>query len=54
MKTLMRLLKEESGQGLVEYVLIIALIAVVCIVILQNLGSNTADKLNDVDQAMSQ
>ena len=54
MKTLMRLWKEESGQGLVEYVLIIALIAVVCIVILQNLGSSTSDKLSDVDQAMSQ
>jgi len=53
MKTLLRLLKDESGQGLVEYVLIIALIAVVCIVILQNLGSSTSDKLTDVDTALS-
>ena len=53
MKTLMRLIRDESGQGLVEYVLIIALIAVVCIVILRNLGQTTSSKLDEVETGIS-
>ena len=42
----MEFLRDDSGQGLVEYALIIALIAVVCIATLNALGThvdNTAD-----------
>ena len=53
MKTLMRLMKEESGQGLVEYVLIIALIAAVCVVILQSIGTKANTKLTDVDGSLN-
>jgi pilus assembly protein Flp/PilA len=45
---LKRLFTEEEGQGLVEYALIIALIAVVAIVAIRLLGTTTSDKLNEV------
>ena len=38
MKKLIKLLKDENGQGLVEYSIIIALIAVVCIVTVTLIG----------------
>ena len=44
---------EESGQGLVEYGLIIALIAVVCIAVLTNLGTGIKDKLDKVQQEIA-
>ncbi|HOA20788.1 MAG: Flp family type IVb pilin [Sedimentibacter sp.] len=44
---------EESGQGMVEYGLILALIAVVVIVALQTLGSATGEKLEEVGAAIS-
>ena len=37
---LRRFFKDESGQGMVEYALIIALIAIVVIVVLSALGGN--------------
>lgn len=40
LELLTRLLKEEDGQGMVEYGLIIALIAVVVIGILTTMGGN--------------
>jgi len=39
---------EESGQGLAEYALILALIAIVAIVALLFLGSQISDKLSIV------
>ena len=42
-------LREEEGQGLVEYGLIIALIAVVCIVALTALGTGISGKLGSVN-----
>lgn len=38
-----RLVKEEEGQGMVEYGLIIALIAIVLIVVLGNLAGDGED-----------
>lgn len=49
MKKLLRKLKNEKGQGMVEYGLIIALIAVVVTVALTNMGTNAQtifDKIN--------
>ena len=52
-KLLVWLRKEESGQGMVEYGLILALIAVVVIVALRTLGTATHDKLEEVGGAIS-
>lgn len=43
---------EEAGQGLAEYALILALIAVVAIVALIFLGSQISDKLSIVGNAI--
>ncbi len=43
---------EEAGQGLAEYALILALIAVVAIVALLFLGSQISDKLSIVGNAI--
>jgi len=44
--------ESEEGQGLAEYGLILALIAVVCIAALTLLGTNVSDKLNAVASAI--
>jgi pilus assembly protein Flp/PilA len=46
------LLRDEDGQGLVEYALIIALVAIVAIVGLQLLGSKTTNTLSNAGNAM--
>jgi pilus assembly protein Flp/PilA len=43
---------EEEGQGLAEYALILALIAIVAIVALLFLGSQISDKLSVIGNAM--
>ncbi len=40
--------EEESGQGMVEYGLILALIAVVVIVALTTIGTNIKDKFEEI------
>lgn len=42
MNRLMKMFRDQSGQGMVEYGLIIALIAVVVIVVLTTLGGEIA------------
>lgn len=49
---LKRLVKEEKGQGMAEYGLILALIAVVSIVALGILGPKIAAKFTEVSDAM--
>jgi pilus assembly protein Flp/PilA len=48
MVMLKRLFYEESGQGMVEYGLIIALIAIALIIALTNLGGALKGKFNEV------
>jgi pilus assembly protein Flp/PilA len=53
----LRLLKggtkeNESGASLVEYALLVALIAVVCIVAVSLLGSNASNKFSQVGSAL--
>lgn len=48
-----KLIKDESGQGLIEYALILALIAVVVIAILTTLGHSASDKFNLVNNYVS-
>ena len=45
--------ERESGQALVEYALILALIAVVSILILQALGLNVSRVFNSVNTQLS-
>lgn len=44
----------EKGQGLVEYALILVLIAVVVIAAMQTLGKNTSNVISRVGSAISQ
>jgi pilus assembly protein Flp/PilA len=46
-------LEREEGQALVEYALILALIAIVSIVVLQLLGFNVSRIFNRVNTALS-
>ena len=52
MKEMMKVLKDESGQGMVEYGLIIGLVAVVVIGALTLLGPKIADMFNNVNSAL--
>lgn len=45
--------KNESGQGMVEYGLILALIAVAAIVVLTSIGGKVKDVFNKADDALS-
>lgn len=54
MKKLMNWLKnEESGQGMVEYGLILALIAVVVIVALQFIGTQVNETFENVGETLN-
>ena len=48
-KKLLRKVKKESGQSLVEYALILALISVVAILVLKGIGTNVNTKLGSVN-----
>jgi Flp pilus assembly pilin Flp len=45
----LRKIKKQSGQSLVEYALILALISVVAILVLRGIGSNVNEKLGSVN-----
>ena len=45
--------KTERGASLVEYALLVALIAVVCIAAVTALGSSASDKFSQVDSAIN-
>lgn len=47
-----RFSREERGQGLVEYSLILALISIVAIVLMKAIGSNIKDVLTTVRDAL--
>lgn len=46
------LIKDEDGQGMVEYGIIIALISVVAIVAIKNIGKKTNDAYTHSSQMM--
>ncbi|MFP5489597.1 MAG: Flp family type IVb pilin [Acidimicrobiia bacterium] len=46
------IVKTDRGASLVEYALLVALIAVVCIVAIQILGGDVEDKFSSVSSAM--
>ena len=45
--------RDERGASLVEYALLVALIAVVCIVAVTILGRNAEEKLSEVGSAIN-
>lgn len=45
--------RDERGASLVEYALLVALIAVVCVVALRFLGGTTNSKLDEVDSGIN-
>lgn len=45
--------QDESGQGLVEYALILFLIAIVVIIALTTLGKKTNNVLNNIGSALN-
>ena len=49
MEKMMKLFKDESGQGMAEYGLILALVAVVAIVGLRLIGPSLSQLFTDVD-----
>ena len=53
MKILNALLKDESGQGLVEYALIVTLVAIIAIASLQLLGHKVSNVLSNAAAALS-
>lgn len=53
MKKLGALLKDESGATMIEYGLIIALIAIACILALQLLGNELSTVFNTAQTAMA-
>lgn len=53
MKNLMNWLKnEESGQGMVEYALIIVAIALVVILVLPRVGDAISTKFEEIEEAL--
>ena len=50
--TQLRARRGEEGASLVEYALLVALIAVVCIVAVTLLGSNASSKFSSVDSSL--
>lgn len=53
MKKLMNFFKDEEGATMVEYALMVALIAVVCIGAVQILGTNTNTTFTSVGTSMA-
>jgi pilus assembly protein Flp/PilA len=53
LNTLVAMVRNEEGQGLVEYALIIALIAIVALTALRLIGTNASKKLTSAGSALS-
>jgi pilus assembly protein Flp/PilA len=48
-----RFAKTERGAALVEYALLLALIAVVCIIALTSLGGSASDKFDEIGDSIA-
>jgi Flp pilus assembly pilin Flp len=45
-------IKKDEGQALVEYTLILALVSIVAIAVLTNIGKSIVTKLGEVEKAL--
>jgi len=54
MKKVTDFMKNEEGQGLVEYALILALVALVAIVAMKTLGGSVNDKFTEANTKLTQ
>jgi pilus assembly protein Flp/PilA len=52
MEILKQLLRDEDGQGMVEYGIILGLIAIICITAVKNLGTKVDKTYTDIDHFM--
>ncbi|MEW6726173.1 Flp family type IVb pilin [Desulforudis sp. 1088] len=52
-KLVQRLIRDDSGQGMVEYGLILALVAIVVIIALRAIGSSVNNKFEQVNNALN-
>jgi Flp pilus assembly pilin Flp len=52
-KLLVRLVREEGGQDLIEYSLLAALISVVCFTVLDNIGTSVNALFDYIDQQLT-
>ncbi len=52
MKTLMSLLRDDKGATMVEYGIMVALIAAVCIVLVMTLGQSVSNSFSSVNSAL--
>ena len=53
LKTISRLYKDDRGQGLAEYGLIVALVSVAIILVMMNVGETNNNTMNKVADEMS-
>ena len=53
MNLVKRLIKEEEGQGMIEYVLIVALISIVAIVAINLVGGKVKNTWNSTENALT-
>jgi len=53
MKKVVGFVKNEEGQGLVEYALILALVALLVVIALKFLGGTVANTYNNIGNALS-
>jgi pilus assembly protein Flp/PilA len=52
LSSILSFIRQQAGQGLAEYALILALIAIIAIISLMFLGSQISDKLSIVGDAV--
>jgi pilus assembly protein Flp/PilA len=52
MKSIKRFLRDEEGAALVEYGLLVGLIAAVCVVVVTTLGSTISTKFSQIAAAI--
>ena len=53
MKDLFRFIREDEGQDLVEYALLVTFIALACIVGMQQLGTAINNNYNSISQSLA-
>ena len=46
-------IRNQKGQGLVEYMILLALVVFVCVATVRGLGRNISDKFGDMDKVIT-